>query len=190
MPRTERLQLSLGREYHSIEIASFVAQLDDLNRNLLADLKGATRAELEWQPSPGMNSIGMLLAHIAIVEVFWMLVATKAWKPETLAKALGIGMEDDGIPAPPRGGHPKTLAGWTLADYRALLGKARRHTKRLARAMNATAVSRRVRQRRRNGDLRIVEVRWILYHIVEHEAGHFYQANLLRHAYRDRRRRK
>jgi len=29
-----------------------------------------------------------------------------------------------------------------------------------------------------------LSIGWMLYHLVEHEAGHYYQINLLRHAYR------
>ena len=39
---------------------------------------------------------------------------------------------------------------------------------------------------RMNGQVRILNVRWILYHVLEHQAGHYGQMLLLRHQYRDR----
>ena len=61
-------------------------------RKLLAkDLKDITPAELQWQLRPGMNTIGMLLAHLAIVEVFWLHVAEGHATEENMLKCLGIG---------------------------------------------------------------------------------------------------
>ena len=57
--------------FRSREAALFVAQLDDQSRRLTADTLALTPAALEWQPAPGQNTMGMLLAHIAYWEVFW-----------------------------------------------------------------------------------------------------------------------
>jgi len=45
-----------------------------------------------------------------------------------------------------------------------------------------------VRTRKRDGMRHAQSVRWILYHVLEHQAGHYGQILLLRHQYRDRRR--
>ena len=37
---------------------------------------------------------------------------------------------------------------------------------------------------RRDGSVHETTMRWILYHILEHEAGHYGQINLLAHQYR------
>src|SRR5438105_14961537 len=44
----------------------FLWQLDDQSRQLMEDTRGATPAQLGWQPAPGANTIRMLLAHIAL----------------------------------------------------------------------------------------------------------------------------
>ena len=49
-----------------------MAQMDDQSRRLTEHTRGATADELAWQPAPGLQTIGMLLAHIAVVEVYWM----------------------------------------------------------------------------------------------------------------------
>src|SRR5262245_1932902 len=78
---------------------AWVAHLDDQTALLAKDLKDVTPAELQWQPKPGMNTIGMLLTHLAIVEVFWLHVAEGHASEENMRKCLGIGTDDDGMPA-------------------------------------------------------------------------------------------
>src|SRR5436309_13482050 len=86
--------------YRSREAALFVAQLDDQSARLLAALREATPDELEWQPAPGTNTIGMLLAHIAIAEVYWTQVGPLARESFDCDSVLGIGADDDGMPMP------------------------------------------------------------------------------------------
>ena len=57
--------------FRSREVGLFVAQMDDQSRRMTADTRGLTAEQLAWQSALGMNTIGMLLAHIAVVEVFW-----------------------------------------------------------------------------------------------------------------------
>ncbi|HEY6195176.1 MAG TPA: DinB family protein [Candidatus Eisenbacteria bacterium] len=170
---------------HAREAASFLAQMDDQSRRMLDDLKRVRPAELAWQPRPGMNSMGMLLAHIAIVEVYWLLIADERMTHDAVRKVLGIGVDDDGMPLPPGRRPPAALRGKTLAFYRALLGRARAFAKRTARWPDAD-LDRVVTRRRRDGMRSKHNVRWILYHVLEHEAGHYGQILLLRHLYGDR----
>jgi uncharacterized damage-inducible protein DinB len=187
-PTVERHLLPLPRGFRSREAASFSAQLDTLTRYLLRDLDGIVTAELGWQPKRGANTIGMLLAHLAIVEVYWLQVAADQVDAAAAVRALGIGMDDDGMPLPPDGRPPRALRGWTLADYRALLQRSRRRVRRVARGLTDSDLDLRRRQHRRNGRIRETSVRWILFHVVEHFAGHYGQVLALRHQYRDRRR--
>ena len=183
---THRLVIPRGR--HTPEVASFLAQLDDLSRLLLRDLRGVTPAELAWQPKRGQNSIGMLLAHLPIVEVHWTLVATEQWSPENVKRRLGIGLDDDGMPLAKNAAPPALLKGRTLAWYAALLRRGRGVLKREMAADRPRDLSRVVTRVRQNGDRQHVDARWVLYHLVEHFAGHFGQVLLLRHQYADRKR--
>jgi uncharacterized damage-inducible protein DinB len=135
-----------------------------------------------------MNTIGMLLAHIAIVEVFWLQVAMERATDAALEQVLGIGGDDDGMPMPPTSSPPKALRGRTLGWYTKLLARARTWAKRTVRNWPDTTMERFVLRTRRNGSKSRVSRRWILYHILEHEAGHYGQILLLRHLYRDRKR--
>ena len=163
------------------EIGLFLAQMDDQSRRLTEDSRGASVSELAWQPRAGINTIGMLMAHNAIVEVFW--ISHAAMVACDCPGVLGIGEDDDGIPIPEDGLSPATLAGKDLAFYDDLRTRARAFTYGWAKRWTATDLDRTIQWQRRDGAW-TVNVRWILYHVLEHEAGHFGQMNFLRHLYR------
>ncbi|MCC6350743.1 MAG: DUF664 domain-containing protein [Candidatus Eisenbacteria bacterium] len=175
------------RGWRSEEAALFVAQLDDLSRLLWRDMAGASSAELVWQPKRGLNTQGMLLAHMAIVEAFWIQRATTGVDDAKLERLLGIGVDDDGIPLPAGGTPPRALHGWKVGDYRALEARARSFTRRHVRRFTAADLQESVRADRPGGPRRSFQRRWILHHLVEHYAGHYGQILLLRHLYRSRR---
>jgi uncharacterized damage-inducible protein DinB len=181
----------IPKRSRSSEVASFFAQLDELSGRMLDDMADAKPAELAWQPRRGMNTIGMLLAHCAIVEAFWLLLATgvktSVDADGQLAGAIGLAMDADGMPAGPKDAPPRALAGWRLARFRKLHDRARKFAKRRAARLKPADLPRVLRLVRPNGDIRVVSPRWILYHVLEHQAGHYGQMLLLRHQYRDRR---
>ncbi len=165
----------------SPEIGLFLAQMDDQSRRLTEDTRGATIAELAWQPQPGMNTIGMLLAHNAIVELFW--ISHAAMIPCDAPGVLGVGEDDDGMPIAEDGLPPATLAGKDLAFYDGLRERARAFTYGWAKRWTAADLDRTILRPRKDGEW-TMSVRWILYHVLEHEAGHYGQVNLLRHLHR------
>ena len=176
--------LAIPSGYASQEVASFIAQLDDQLRRQREQTRKLTPADLEWQPAPGMNTIGMLMAHQAIVEVFWTGIGIEDLQRDQIRmkEILGIGDDDDGIPIAANGAPPAALAGKDLAFFDDLLDRARKHLKRVAAGFKDADLTL-VRPRTRpNGDLREVEVRWIVYHMLEHFAGHFGQILVLQHA--------
>src|SRR5262245_39805487 len=98
MPEPLRRVIVPPTEFASPEIGVYFAEFESQTERLTADTRGATVEELAWQSAPGMNTIGMLLAHIAIVEVWWMsILMSQEFEPE---RVLGIGAADDGIPMP------------------------------------------------------------------------------------------
>ena len=168
--------------FQSAEVASFLAQFDDQSAALARALKDITPEELGWQPRPGMNTIGMLLAHLAIVEVWWSAIGTGR-KTEDLPAVLGIGEDDDGMPLAPGGLPPATLAGFERGDFDRLLAKARQFVKEAWESVPESAVEEEIQRTRADGTQRAFTRRWILYHILEHFAGHFGQIRLQRHLY-------
>ena len=184
MPTLEREVLVMPTGFRSQEAASFIAQLDDQSGRLTADTRALTPAMLEWQPAPGLNTIGMLLAHIAIVEVFWTQVGPLGLTTYETESVLGIGIDDDGMPIPEGGLPPAGLRGRPLAYYDELLARARTFAKQAAARLSDADLERDITRTRRNGSVHQTTMRWILYHMVEHEAGHYGQINLIAHQYR------
>jgi uncharacterized damage-inducible protein DinB len=159
--------------------------MDDQSRRLAEDTRGASPAELQWQPARGFNTIGMLLAHLAIVEVYWMQVAESGKTDFDSRPVLGIGPDDDGIPIAEDGAAPATLAGENLDFYDDLLARARAHTKEIAARYTGADLDREwTLHSKSTGNVHRISVRWILYHLLEHFAGHYGQINLMRHQYR------
>jgi len=183
--------INVPESFKCPQIGLFVAQLDDQNRRLLEDLKDITPAELEWQSASGMNTIGMLIAHIALVEAWWMHVGPLAKgstdaAAEPLPSILGIGFKDDGMPIERDGGRPpQILAGKDIAFYEDLLQKARNFTKEVTVSMVHKDLDRTGSLKRRDGSNATYTVRWVLYHVLEHEAAHYGQIGLIRHQYRN-----
>jgi len=166
-------------------VGLFAAQLDDLLRRLKRATEGMTVEQLEWQPHPGMNTIGMLLTHLALTEIWWLNVAAAGIpaKPEgekILNGILGVEGIDDGLPLPPDGVHPAKLKGMALADYLGILDKAR-------------AAVHQALQEWVDGDLETMYAledakfsrSWMLYHVLEHFATHYGQMLMLKHMMRD-----
>src|SRR5206468_7312419 len=117
--------------FPSREAGLFITQLDTLSSYMVKDLAGITAEELQWQPAPGMNTIGMLLAHIAIVEVFWFQIGVLGVAEDEIP-VLGIGGDDDGMPLAADGAPPAGLAGKSPSFYQDLLDRARAFARRTA----------------------------------------------------------
>lgn len=182
----ERTVLTPSSGIASREVGWRKADLDDQLALLLEEIQGITPAELAWQMAPGMNTIGMLLAHLAIVEVFWVQIGLRG-ESEDIVQVLEVGMDADGIPIAGDAAPPAGLAGRDLAWYRDLLDRARVYlAANLCDRDDAWLDQERTRTRR-NGNTHTFDHRWVLYHLLEHFAAHSGQILLIRHAFRDAR---
>jgi uncharacterized damage-inducible protein DinB len=163
----------------------FLWQLDDQSRRLTEDTRGALPDELAWQPLPGMNTIGMLLAHIAAVEVGWIRAALFG-KDRDSGEVLGLTKREIDMPLAPDAASPAALAGRELPYFDDLLARARAFTRRSIATLSDADLDRRFRTPaswEAGGGEFEGTIGWALYHILEHEAGHYGQINLLRHQY-------
>jgi hypothetical protein len=89
-------------------------------------------------------------------------------------------MDDDGLPCPPDGGHPASLAGKTLADYLTMLDAARAASHGVMRTWRDADLASTYKRRDQT-----ISREWTLYHVLEHFAAHHGQVLLLRHLMRD-----
>jgi uncharacterized damage-inducible protein DinB len=167
--------------YRSETVARFVWQLDEQRRALIDDTRDLTPADLGWQPAPGMNTIGMLLAHIAYAENHLTQVGLEGKATSDTKAAIGITEEEEGLPLAPGAPPSPALAGRDLLWFDSLLQRARAYTRQVALALTDADLAREVRRPRPDGTHRVFNPGWVLYHMIEHEAGHRGQINLLRH---------
>lgn len=172
----------------SVEAATFFAQMEDQSKRLFDAIRGITPEELEWQPAPGMNSIGMLLAHMAACEVGWAQRALERVEmvdiDAFLVALAALGQEDDGIPLPPDGKPPAYLRGKDLTYYEDRLARARAYWCEAAAKITDADMDPEITQAGYGGSQRIFNVRWAMYHVLVHFPGHVGQILLLRHLYR------
>lgn len=164
-------------------VGIFAAQLDDLSRRLKESVNELTVSQLEWQPNQGMNTIGMLLAHVAVAETWWINVAV----PEMPMQPDGdnrvreiLGIEDDGIPLAADASHAAILAGKTISDYFSILDKGRASVHESLRQWSDDDLDELFHLR----DSQFSRT-WVLYHLVEHLACHWGQILLLKHLMRN-----
>lgn len=165
-------------------VASFAAQLADQLRRLKLDTAVLEVRHLEWQPHPGVNTVGMLLAHLAVVDVWWLQLAPRETpEPEcdpVMRRVIGISMDDDGLPLAAGGTHPRSLAGRTLADYHAMMDAAREASHRELASWRDAELDRTFMLRER-----AITREWTAYHVLEHFSAHYGQILLLKHLMRD-----
>jgi uncharacterized damage-inducible protein DinB len=176
-----RTVVELPSGYRSAVVARALWALDEQSRKLVADTRGLTPEDLGWQPAPGTNTIGMLLAHIAVAEVHLTAVGLERRADSDVRAVLGIGMEEEGLPLAPGAPPSPALAGWDIAAFHDLLARARENTRGVARSLTDEDLAREVRRPRSDGGTRVLDGAWVLYHMLEHEAGHHGQVNQLRH---------
>jgi uncharacterized damage-inducible protein DinB len=165
------------------KVGLFAAQLDDQLKRLKNNVKELTIKQLQWQQQPGMNTIGMLLAHLALVEVWWINVAPAGipWDADGKKMIQKLcGLEDDGLPLPPDGRHSKYVRGYSLKQYLAVLDKARRSIRREMK----TWKDRDLDELYALGTKQFSRT-WTMYHVLEHFAAHFGQILMLKHMMRD-----
>jgi len=167
--------------YASGYVARMAWQMDEQRRLVLDAVRDLTPADLEWQPAPGMNSIGMLLAHIAVAEHHLVAVGVEGLEDSDPKGVVGISLEEEGMPLEANAPPSPALAGKDLAFFELALGKARAYTHAAMRKLTDEDLKRIIVRTRPDGTRREFDVGWMLYHLLEHEAGHRGQIQVLKH---------
>jgi uncharacterized damage-inducible protein DinB len=183
---TVQRRLQKPADFRSSDAALVIASLDDQSRLLWSGLDGITPDELGWQPAPGMNTIGMLLAHLAIVETWWTMNIVEGMPEGDPRPVIGIGPDDDGMPLAKGAGPFPLLAGKDLAYFRTMNEKARAYFRAKTAVLTDADLEKETMRTRPDGTPVAITGRWYLYHVLEHFSGHYGQILLLRHLYRDR----
>jgi uncharacterized damage-inducible protein DinB len=167
--------------YASPLVARIAWQMDEQRHLVLAAVHGMTAADLAWQPAPGMNSIGMLLAHLAVAENHMVAIGVEGKSASDTKGVVGLTDEDDGLPLAPGAPPPPALEGKDLYFFEDALARARAYTRGVLPRVTDADLARVIVRQRADGFRREFDVAWMLYHLLEHEAGHRGQIQVLRH---------
>jgi uncharacterized damage-inducible protein DinB len=162
----------------------YLAHLEDQTRRFNLATRDLTAEELAWQPAPGQNTIGMLIAHMARTEVDWICLALLG-RPMNTPDTLPITDEEIGMPLPADGVAPALLHGKTLDYYDELLATARAFTKAAVAPLTDETFGQRFRVPWDKDELE-GNPSFVLSHLTGHFALHRGQIALMRHQYRDR----
>ncbi len=171
-----------GYDPHSQAVVGLMAtSFDDQSRRLRETVAGLEVVHLEWQERPGRNTSGMLMAHLAAVEIGWFHVVcaglTHGENNRVVQERLGI--DSHGVMSL-EGTHPESIQGRDLEGYFDLLARARSATHELLKTWDDSSLDRTVTL----GPATFSR-RWVLYHILEHFAAHFGQIGSQLHFMRD-----
>ncbi len=155
------------------QIGLLYAMQQELRERLLKAIAELTPSQMVWVPEDGGNSIGMIVLHIAEAELFWMqYVGTgNDLTPEQKAEFRTTEFGDP--KAPPL---PEKPVGW----FSERLHEARRTTQTFYATLADAALHDRRPFVDDEGREYEFSLRWIIYHLLEHEAGHRGQILTLR----------
>ena len=167
-------------------VGLMAASLDDQSRRLRETVAGLGVEHLEWQERPGRNTTGMLMTHMAGTEVIWFYIGCAGLSYEdnvrrVMNEHLGVDDCPSGMPLPADGVHPESIKGRDLEGYFGLLARARSATHEVLKSWDDPSLDRTVTF---GGGVNFSR-RWVLYHLLDHFAGHFGQIGSLLHCMRD-----
>ena len=134
MSATLQRVLELSLEYRSPTVARYLWQLDDQTRRLIEATSDATPEALAWQPAAGANTMGMLLAHVAVAETHIASVLIEGRPESDVLHVLGIGPDDDGLPLPSGARPPGSSRARTSPSSTSCCARARASTRGASRA--------------------------------------------------------
>jgi uncharacterized damage-inducible protein DinB len=171
---TRRTLIAEFPEGYPPEIARWLWVFADTRRRTLEVLDGFDEARID-EPGPAGNSVGTILAHIAVIETDWLCVEILGEDyPADLLAHLPPDVRD-------ADGHLLATPGLPLARYLAALAAVRA---KLVERVGALAPA--DLQRVRSLPAYDVTPEWVLNHLVQHEAEHRAEISVIRAVFEGR----
>ena len=150
-----------------VQMGLLLAMLDDGTNEWREELGAVSDEMVLWQPFPDGHSIGALILHIADVEAYWLhqIGDGQARSDEELSRLLSKETQQYDLSWPRPPAQPLS---WFLAQH----DEIRARTRQIVSTWDDPA---HVRSRK---DTKFTR-RWLLHHVLTHEAYHGGQAVLL-----------
>lgn len=136
--------------------------LDDVRKVTLEGIKGLTKEQLFRAPIPGEYPAGAYLMHLGEADIAWLEIASGEKQPEGLKKRLysNCWYDPSEPPAPP-------AAAPEVEEYISAITEARERIRSYFGNLTNEELEEEVSTSKRK-----VSRKWILYHLIEHEAHH------------------
>lgn len=150
------------------QINLLIYMLDDVRKVTLKGVNGLTKEQLFKEPIPGEFPIGSYLMHNGEVDVFWLSVLSGEQMPEDLKRRVHYGAWYD--PSPDKSNPPKEPI--EPEEYINAMSEARQQVMNYVLSLNDENLEDIVTLKRTNGNEEQLTKKWIIYHLIEHEAHH------------------
>jgi uncharacterized damage-inducible protein DinB len=149
-----------------LQLGLLLAMLDDNTQQWRGELEMMPEEAVVWQPFPNGHSVGGALLHIASAELLWIVevAAGRVRSEDDKVRLLSTltRQRDVQWPTPPR-----RPISWYFEQQDEVRARTRPIIQELADPLHTGA----------RGE-RVVTLRWILHHLITHEAYHSGQAIL------------
>jgi uncharacterized damage-inducible protein DinB len=153
-------------------VATWLSALEEARARTLRALAGIQEEHIDWTPEGGVNTVGALLYHIALIEADWLfadILGPESHKPLPAELFPQDARDDEGALT--------AIRGISLDDHLARLARTRQLL--LENLSDFTAEDLHRLRRREDYD---VSAAWVLHHLLQHEAEHRSQIAALREA--------
>jgi uncharacterized damage-inducible protein DinB len=150
----------------------YLAGMEEVRQQLSLAVAGMSDRDVGILAMPGAHSVGALVLHIGEAEWWWMQCIVAGHEPTD---------EDSRAPFWDVLESPETFAGRGYSAEFCLqeVGRIRRQTRQLLASFDDRDLDRTFAQDR-NGVPHLFSLRWILHHLIDHEAQHKGQILMLK----------
>ena len=139
--------------------------LEDVRKETLAGVSHLSKEQLFQAPVEGESSIGSYMMHLGECDLSWLEILSGAEQPADLKKKCYFDKWFDvPDPEPPK----KPLE---INEYLETIAATRKNFLEYISTLDDTELEKEVTIQRKSGE-RKIKKKWIIYHIIEHEAHH------------------
>ncbi|MFZ1321755.1 MAG: DinB family protein [Ignavibacteria bacterium] len=140
--------------------------LEDVRKVTFSGVNHLSKEQLFEAPVKGEYPIGSYLMHLAECEIFWLEVLSGITQPEELKKKSYYDVWYDAFKdaSPP-------LSAPEISDYHEVMSEARKNLLDYMATMKDSDLEKMVSFKTGSGE-KSFSKKWIIYHLIEHEAHH------------------
>ena len=139
--------------------------LVDVRKETLAGVSHLSKEQLFQAPVEGESSIGSYMMHLGECDLSWLEILSGAEQPADLKKKCYFDKWFD-VPDPEPPKEPLEIN-----EYLETIAATRKNFLEYISTLDDTELEKEVTIQRKSGE-RKIKKKWIIYHIIEHEAHH------------------